>query len=72
MSRKGNCYDNACMESLFGTLKNELIYLNHYRTRAEARQAVFDYIEIFYNRVRLHSSLGYMTPEAYGRYAIAA
>lgn len=72
MSRKGNCYDNACMESFFGTLKNELIYLNHYRTRAEARQAVFDYIEIFYNRVRLHSSLGYMTPEAYGRDAIAA
>jgi len=65
MSRKGNCYDNACMESFFGTLKMELIYGNRFKTRAEARQAVFEYIEIFYNRIRLHSSLGYMSPIEY-------
>ena len=65
MSRKGNCYDNACMESFFGTLKLELIYGNRFKTRAEARQAVFEYIEVFYNRIRLHSSLGYMSPLEY-------
>jgi putative transposase len=65
MSRKGNCYDNACMESFFGTLKMELIYGNRFKTRAEARQAIFEYIEIFYNRIRLHSSLGYMSPIEY-------
>ncbi|SFR19093.1 Integrase core domain-containing protein [Desulfoscipio geothermicus DSM 3669] len=62
MSRKGNCYDNACMESFFGTLKHELIYGNRFRTRNQARQAIFEYIEIFYNRIRLHSALGYMSP----------
>lgn len=62
MSRKGNCYDNACMESFFGTLKRELIYGNRFRTRDQARQAIFEYIEIFYNRIRLHSALGYMSP----------
>ncbi|WP_274428818.1 IS3 family transposase, partial [Desulfolucanica intricata] len=65
MSRKGNCYDNACMESFFGTLKTELIYGNRFKTRAEARQAIFEYIEVFYNRIRLHSSLGYMSPLEY-------
>lgn len=65
MSRKGNCYDNACMESFFGTLKRELIYGNHFKTRAEARQAIFEYIEVFYNRIRLHSSIGYMSPNEY-------
>lgn len=65
MSRKGNCYDNACMESFFGTLKRELIYGNRFRKRAEARQAIFEYIEVFYNRIRLHSALGYMSPEEY-------
>lgn len=65
MSRKGNCYDNACMESFFGTLKRELIYGNRFRTRAEARQAIFEYIEVFYNRIRLHSALGYMSPLEY-------
>ncbi len=65
MSRKGNCYDNACMESFFGTLKMELIYGNRFKTRAEARQAIFEYIEVFYNRIRLHSSLGYMSPLEY-------
>lgn len=65
MSRKGNCYDNACMESFFGTLKRELIYGTRFRTRAEARQAIFEYIEVFYNRIRLHSALGYMSPVEY-------
>lgn len=65
MSRKGNCYDNACAESFFGTLKRELIYGRRFNTRAEARQAIFEYIEVFYNRVRLHSYLGYMSPVEY-------
>jgi len=65
MSRKGNCYDNACMESFFSTLKSELIYLTKFKTRAEARQTVFEYIEVYYNRIRLHSSLGYMSPCQY-------
>ncbi len=62
MSRKGNCYDNACMESFFGTLKTELIYLTRFKTRAEARLAIFEYIEVFYNGIRLHSKLGYKSP----------
>jgi transposase InsO family protein len=62
MSRKGNCYDNAAMESFWSTLKHELIYRRHFKTRAEARQAIFDFIETFYNRRRLHSSLGYRSP----------
>ncbi len=62
MSRKGNCYDNAVKESFFHTLKTELVAREHYRTRAEARASLFDYIESFYNRQRLHSSLGYMSP----------
>ena len=62
MSRKGNCYDNAPAESFFSTLKNELIYLHRFKTRDEAKQAIFDYIEVYYNRQRRHSSLGYMTP----------
>ncbi len=65
MSRKGNCWDNAMMESFFATLKKELIHQEYYRTRAEARQSVFEYIEVFYNRVRRHSALGYVSPEAY-------
>ena len=62
MSRKGNCYDNACIESFFGTLKRELIHGCRFRTRAEARLAIFEYIEVFYNRIRLHSALNYMSP----------
>ena len=65
MSRKGNCYDNAITESFNGTLKTEWIYHTHYATREEARQSVFHYIEIFYNRKRRHSSLGYKSPEAF-------
>ena len=62
MSRKGNRYDNAAMESFWSTLKQELIYRRHFKTRAEARQAIFDFIEVFYNRQRLHSSLDYRSP----------
>ena len=62
MSRKGNCWDNACIESWHSLLKKELVYLSRFRTRAEATQAIFEYIEIFYNRQRLHSALGYRTP----------
>ncbi len=69
MSGKGNCYDNAVMESFYHTLKVELVYGHRYRTRGEAQTAVFDYIEIFYNRERIHSSLGYQTPEAFERAA---
>ena len=62
MSRKGNCWDNACMESFFGKLKTEHIGKIIYRTKAEASQEVFWYIEVFYNRKRRHASLGYVSP----------
>jgi transposase InsO family protein len=62
MSRKGNCYDNAAMESFWSTLKHELVYRRNFKTRSEARQAIFDFIEVFYNRQRRHSSLGYQSP----------
>ena len=65
MSASGNCYDNAPMESVFGTLKQELIYHKHYVTRRAARTDIFDYIETFYNRQRLHSSLDYQSPIAF-------
>lgn len=65
MSGKGNCWDNAVMESFYRTLKVELIYQNKYETRREAQRDIFEYIEIFYNRERLHSSLGYYSPEEY-------
>jgi putative transposase len=62
MSRRGNCLDNAPMESFFAALKTERVHEARFRTRAEARAAVFEYIEVFYNRQRLHSALGYRTP----------
>jgi putative transposase len=62
MSRKGNCLDNAPMESFFASLKKEQVHHARFRTREEAKAAVFDYIEIFYNRQRLHSAIGYRTP----------
>jgi len=65
MSRRGNCYDNAVMESFFGTLKTELVHHERYATHAQARASIFEYIEIFYNRQRLHSTLGYQSPEAF-------
>jgi transposase InsO family protein len=65
MSRLGNCYDNAMAESFFGTLKSELVHRVHYRTRGEAQTSVFEWIECWYNRRRRHSSLGYLSPEAF-------
>lgn len=65
MSRKGNCYDNAYVESFFATLKKELIYKKSYQTIEELRFELFDYIEVFYNRKRSHSSLDYMSPVEY-------
>ena len=65
MSAKGNCYDNAVMESFFGTLKTEAVYHEHYATHEQARQSIFEYIEVFYNRQRRHSALGYLSPEAF-------
>lgn len=62
MSRKGNCYDNSSAESFFATLKKELVYRNSYRTKSEAKKAIFEYIEVWYNRERLHSSIGFMSP----------
>ena len=65
MSRKGNCYANAAMESFWSTLKHELVFRCTFRTRDEAKAAIFDYIEGFYNRKRSHSSLGYKSPLDY-------
>jgi transposase InsO family protein len=65
MSRTGNCYDNAVMESFWATLKTEEVYRNNYLTRRQAAAAIFTYIEIFYNRQRRHSALGYLSPEAF-------
>lgn len=65
MSRAGNCYDNACMESFWATLKTELLQGRVFATHAEARAALFSYIEIFYNRTRLHGALGYQSPVEY-------
>ncbi len=67
MSERGNCYNNAITETFFHTLKTELIYHTRYDTRDEARLSIFDYIEVFYNRERIHSSLGYDSPEEFER-----
>ncbi len=67
MSRKGECLDNAVAESFFGSLKNELVHQQDYLTRVDARQSIFEYIEIFYNRKRRHAFLNYMTPVEYER-----
>jgi transposase InsO family protein len=65
MSRKGNCYDNAAMESFFATLKQELVYHHQYQSRQEAKQDIFEYIQVWYNRKRKHSSLNYMSPDQF-------
>src|SRR5258707_8240201 len=62
MTRKGDCYDNAPMESFFHTLKTELVHHRQYATRAEATRDIFAYIEAFYNRTRRHSAIGYISP----------
>ncbi len=65
MSRKGNCWDTAPSESFFHTLKTELTHHRRYQTRVEAKQEIFEYIEVFYNRQRRHSTIGYQTPLGY-------
>ena len=65
MSRKGNCWDNAVAESFFGTIKSELIYHHNFKTRKDAQLSIYEFIEIFYNKQRLHSSLNYLTPEEF-------
>jgi len=65
MSRKGKCHDNAVAESFFANLKNELVHHRDFKTREEARSAIFDYIELFYNRKRIHAYLGYQSPVAF-------
>jgi putative transposase len=67
MSGRGNCYDNAPMESFWGILKQELVHHRHYHTRREAMAQITEYIEIFYNRQRLQAGLGYLSPAAYAR-----
>ena len=62
MSRRGNCYDNAAMESFWSSLKRELVHRCQFRTRAEARATIFEWLEVFYNRERFHSALGYQSP----------
>jgi putative transposase len=65
MSGRGDCWDNAVMESFWGTLKTELVHHERYQTREQARASIFEYVEVFYNRQRLHSSLGYLSPEQF-------
>lgn len=65
MSRKGNCYDNACIESFHSIIKKELIFHENYKTREEAKMSIFDYIETFYNYKRIHSTIGYVSPVAF-------
>jgi transposase InsO family protein len=72
MSRKGNCWDNACIESFFGTLKRELVYHRHYATREDATRDIFEYIEVFSNRQRRHSTLGYHSPAEYEARTVVA
>jgi putative transposase len=67
MSRRANCWDNAPMESFFASLKKELVHHEDYPTRAEAKASIFEYIEVFYNRLRRHSALGYVAPAEYER-----
>ena len=65
MSRKGDCWDNACAESFFSTLKIEEVFQQKYKTKAEARQCIFEYIAVYYNRQRSHSFLDYLSPVEY-------
>lgn len=69
MSRKGNCFDNACIESFHSIIKRELVYLEKFKTREQAIRRIFEYIEVWYNRERVHSSIGFLSPaEAERRY----
>jgi putative transposase len=67
MSRKGNCYDNACIEAFHSVLKKELVYPHKFKTRSAAKKQLFDYIECFYNSNRIHGTIGYLTPNEYER-----
>ena len=67
MSRKGNCYDNAPIESFWGSLKNEMVHHQRFETRAQAESAIREYIEIFYNRQRRHSRIGYLAPAVFAQ-----
>ena len=67
MSRKGNCYDNAPMESFWGSLKNEMVHYQRFETRAQAEAVIREYIEIFYNRQRRHSRIGYLAPAVFAQ-----
>ena len=73
MSRKGNCWDNAVAESFFHSIKTELVYTERYATRESAKQSVFEYIEVYYNRVRRHSAIGSIAPAIFeNQYKIVA
>ena len=65
MSRKGDCWDNAPAESFFKTLKTEMVYHQEFKSKQEAKLAIFEFIEVWYNRKRRHSSLGYLSPQAF-------
>ncbi|WP_374723322.1 transposase, partial [Calidifontibacillus erzurumensis] len=65
MSRKGNCYDNACIESFHSIIKRELIFHESYETREQAKRSIFEYIVNFYNSKRIHSAINYMSPIAF-------
>jgi putative transposase len=65
MSRKGNCWDNAPVESFFATPKKELVHWENYQTREQAKSSLFHYVEVFYNRKRRHSALSYLSPHKY-------
>ncbi|MFX4301594.1 IS3 family transposase [Alicyclobacillus tolerans] len=67
MSRKGNCFDNACIESFHSIIKRELVYLENFKTREQAIRRIFEYIEVWYNRERVHSSIGFLAPAEYER-----
>ncbi|TMP77478.1 hypothetical protein CWB73_19690 [Pseudoalteromonas phenolica] len=67
MSRRSNCWDNAVMESFYSRLKVELVFYEKYQSLDEVKASIFEYIEVFYNRVRLHSALGYLSPMEYER-----
>ena len=67
MSRRADCWDNAPMESFFASLKKELVHHEDYRTREDAQASIFEYIEVFYNRQRRHSTLGFQSPAEYER-----
>ena len=71
MSRKGNCWDNAVAESFFHTLKTELIYQTKFKTKEEAKHAIFEYIQVFYNRIRMHSTNDYLSPVEFENKLIA-